>query len=141
MYEPSEQVTLSAANVVEHTQEGQPAQLSASVRTRSIGNSVERDCITKCNQQIHKVVKLPTCLPKLVNAQVIAESTGWSLKHVYRLAQQGRIPQYCLEGSIRLTQPRLSMRLFPDMTTQGPVLENGSMDCSAANAFEFLISG
>ena len=109
MYEPSEQVTLSAANVVEHTQEGQPAQLSASVRTRSIGNSVERDCITKCNQQIHKVVKLPTCLPKLVNAQVIAESTGWSLKHVYRLAQQGRIPHHRIEGSIRFDPRKIAI--------------------------------
>ncbi len=44
---------------------------------------------------------MPTCLPKLVNAQVIAESTGWSLKHVYRLAQQGRIPHYRIEGTIR----------------------------------------
>jgi len=101
MYEAVGQSTLSVANVVEHAQEGQPAQLSASVRARPIGNSVERDCITKCNQQIHKVVALPTCLPKLVNAQVIAESTDWSLKHVYRLAQQGRIPHYRIEGTVR----------------------------------------
>ena len=126
--------------MVGRAREGQQAKMSASVRTRPIGNSVESDCITRCNQTIHGV-ELPTCLPKHVKAQVIAEAPGWSPKHVNRLAQQGRIPQYCLEGSIRLTQPRLRMRLFPDMTTQGPVLENGSMDCSAANAFEFLISG
>jgi hypothetical protein len=88
MYEPSGQFTLSAANVMEHAQEGQPAHMSATVRARPIGNPVERDCITKCKEQIHNVVEMPTCLPKLVNAKVIAESTGWSLKHVYRLAQQ-----------------------------------------------------
>ena len=60
----------SAANVVvEHAQESQLAQMGASVRKRPIGNSVERDCITKCNSQIHKVIALPTCLPKLINAQ------------------------------------------------------------------------
>ena len=72
---------------MEHAQEGQLAQMSASVRARPIGNSVERDCITKCKEQIHTVVELPACLPKLVKAEVIAEATGWSPKHVLCLAK------------------------------------------------------
>jgi predicted DNA-binding transcriptional regulator AlpA len=94
---------------MEHAQEGQPAQMSASVRARPIGNSVERDCITKCKEQIHNLVELPACLPKLVKAEVIAEATGWSPKHVYRLAQQGRIPHHCLEGSIRFDPRKIAI--------------------------------
>lgn len=41
------------------------------------------------------------CLPKLVGAAVIAESTGWTRKHVYELAQKGQIPHYRIGGSIR----------------------------------------
>ena len=41
------------------------------------------------------------CLPKLVGAAVIAESTGWSRKHVYELAQKGQIPHYRIGGSVR----------------------------------------
>jgi predicted DNA-binding transcriptional regulator AlpA len=83
--------------------------MSASVRARPIGNSVERDCITKCKEQIHNVIELPACLPKLVKAEVIAEATGWSPKHVYRLAQQGRIPHHCLEGSIRFDPRKIAI--------------------------------
>ena len=43
----------------------------------------------------------PTCLPKLVGAAVIAESTGWTSKHVYELAQRGQIPHYRIGGSVR----------------------------------------
>jgi predicted DNA-binding transcriptional regulator AlpA len=44
---------------------------------------------------------MPSCLIKLVSAAVVAESIAWSPKHVYRLAQQGRIPHRRIEGSIR----------------------------------------
>jgi excisionase family DNA binding protein len=42
-----------------------------------------------------------SCLPKLVGAAVIADSFGWSRKHVYDLAQKGQIPHYRFEGSVR----------------------------------------
>ncbi len=41
------------------------------------------------------------CLPKLVGAAVIADSIGWSRKHVYELAQKGQIPHYRFAGSVR----------------------------------------
>jgi hypothetical protein len=113
MYKPSGQFTLSAVDVVKHAQEGQPAQMSASVRARPIGNSVERYCITKCNQQIHRV-ELPTRLQKLDNAQVIAESTGGSLKYVYLLVQQDRIPHYRIEGTIRFNPECAKVVLLVD---------------------------
>lgn len=59
----------------------------------------EGNCSTKLKQQ--KLQPTPICLPKLVSAEVIAEVTGWSVKHIYRLAQQGRIPHYRICGSIR----------------------------------------
>lgn len=40
-------------------------------------------------------------MPKLVGAAVIAESTGWTRKHVYDLAQKGQIPHYRIGGSVR----------------------------------------
>jgi predicted DNA-binding transcriptional regulator AlpA len=42
-----------------------------------------------------------SCLPKLVGAAVIADSIGWSRKHVYELAQKGQIPHFRIEGSVR----------------------------------------
>ena len=44
---------------------------------------------------------MPACLRKLVSAEVIAEVTGWSIKHVYRLAQQRQIPHRRFLGSVR----------------------------------------
>jgi excisionase family DNA binding protein len=41
------------------------------------------------------------CLPKLVGAAVIAESTGFTRKHVYELAQKGQIPHHRIGGSVR----------------------------------------
>jgi len=42
-----------------------------------------------------------SCLPKLVGAAVIAESLGYSRKHVYALAKMRRIPHARFEGSVR----------------------------------------
>jgi excisionase family DNA binding protein len=44
---------------------------------------------------------MPSCLPRLVNAEIIVESTGWSVKHVYRLAQLRQIPHYRFGGAVR----------------------------------------
>jgi predicted DNA-binding transcriptional regulator AlpA len=44
---------------------------------------------------------MPACLPQLVKADVISESTGLSVKHVFRLAQQCQIPHYRILGSVR----------------------------------------
>ena len=35
---------------------------------------------------------MPTCLPRLVKADVISQSTGLSVKRVYRLGQLHQIP-------------------------------------------------
>jgi excisionase family DNA binding protein len=40
-------------------------------------------------------------LPHLVGAAIIAESTGYSVKTVYKKASHGRIPHYRFEGSVR----------------------------------------
>jgi excisionase family DNA binding protein len=42
-----------------------------------------------------------SCLPKLVGASVIADSIGWSRKHVYDLAQRGQIPHHRVGSSVR----------------------------------------
>ena len=42
-----------------------------------------------------------SCLPKLVGAAIVADSIGWSRKHVYEMAQKGQIPHYRFEGSVR----------------------------------------
>jgi predicted DNA-binding transcriptional regulator AlpA len=68
---------------------------------------VIKDCITKLKKQ-PKVVQLPTCLRKLVSAEIIAESTGWSVKHVYRLAQQGLVPNYRIHGSVRFDPQKIA---------------------------------
>ena len=60
----------------------------------------QRTCITQQTKR-SKVVEMPACLPRLVNAEIIAESTGWSVKHVYRLAQQRQIPHYRIHGTVR----------------------------------------
>jgi excisionase family DNA binding protein len=44
---------------------------------------------------------MPACLRKLVSAEIIADSLGWSVKHVYRLAQLRQIPHYRFNGSVR----------------------------------------
>jgi excisionase family DNA binding protein len=41
------------------------------------------------------------CLPKLVGAAEVAEIIGCTRKHVYDLAQKGRIPHYRIGGLIR----------------------------------------
>jgi excisionase family DNA binding protein len=54
-------------------------------------------------QKITLMGKQPhlSCLPKLVGAAVFAESIGCSCKHVYDLAQKGRIPHYRIGDLIR----------------------------------------
>lgn len=39
--------------------------------------------------------------PRLVTAAVIAESTGWTRKHIYDLAKRRRIPHYRVDGSVK----------------------------------------
>jgi excisionase family DNA binding protein len=43
----------------------------------------------------------PSCLPKLVDAAVVADLIGCTRKHVYDLAQKGQIPHYRIGGLIR----------------------------------------
>ena len=61
----------------------------------------QRTCTTKRKTKLSKVVQMPECLPRLVSAEVIAASTGWSVKHVYRLAQLRQIPHYRIGGTVR----------------------------------------
>jgi excisionase family DNA binding protein len=47
-------------------------------------------------------------LRKLVSAEIIAETTGWSVQHVYRLAQQGQIPHHRILGSVRFDPHKIA---------------------------------
>ena len=67
----------------------------------------EGNCSTKPNQP-RKHQPMPKCLPKLVRAEVIAEVTGRSVKLIYRLAQQGRIPHYRISGTIRFDPQQIA---------------------------------
>jgi excisionase family DNA binding protein len=40
-------------------------------------------------------------LPHLVGAAIVAESTGYSVKTVYKKAAHGRMPHYRFDGSVR----------------------------------------
>jgi excisionase family DNA binding protein len=51
---------------------------------------------------------MPTCLPQLVKADVISQSTGLSVKHVYRLAQLHQIPHHRLNGSVRFNPQKIA---------------------------------
>lgn len=91
---------MSAANVVEIRPVG-PAGTTGSAYARgrpAILN--KRTCITPRSKKL-KIVQMPACLPQLVKADVISQSTGLSVKHVYRLAQQCQIPHYRILGSVR----------------------------------------
>jgi excisionase family DNA binding protein len=92
--------TISAANVVE-IRPVEPASPTGSAYARgrpAILN--KRTCITKRKKKA-QIIQMPACLPRLVNAEIIAESTGWSVKHVYRLAQQRQIPHHRIHGTVR----------------------------------------
>jgi excisionase family DNA binding protein len=54
---------------------------------------------------------MPSCLKRLVSAEVVAESTGWSVKHVYRLAQLRQIPHYRIGGTVRFDPQVIAMWL------------------------------
>jgi excisionase family DNA binding protein len=60
----------------------------------------KRTCITQRKKK-QKIIQMPSCLPRLVSAEVVAESTGMSVKHVYRLAQLRQIPHYRIGGTVR----------------------------------------
>jgi hypothetical protein len=73
--------TISAVNVAE-IRPSEPAGPTGSAYARgrpAILN--KRTCITKRKKK-PKAVQMPACLPQLVNAEIIAQSTGWSVKHV-----------------------------------------------------------
>lgn len=78
---------------------GRPARRKRTARLAR-RQSYKKECTTKRKNKLN-IVTLPACLPKLVAAEVVAESTRWSVKHVYRLAQQGLIPHYRIHGSVR----------------------------------------
>jgi len=50
----------------------------------------------------------PSGLPKLVGAAVVAESIDASVKTVYRMAKDGRIPSFNLGGMIRFDPVRIN---------------------------------
>ncbi len=54
---------------------------------------------------------MPSCLPRLVNAEIISESTGWSVKHVYRLAQLRQIPHYRIGSTVRFDPQEIAVWL------------------------------
>jgi excisionase family DNA binding protein len=40
-------------------------------------------------------------LPHLVGAAIVADSTGYSVKTIYKKASRGRLPHYRFEGAVR----------------------------------------
>jgi excisionase family DNA binding protein len=46
-------------------------------------------------------------LPKLVDATVVAESMGCSVKHVYKLAATGQLPHYRIGGLVRFDPDKI----------------------------------
>jgi excisionase family DNA binding protein len=53
------------------------------------------------SRRMHLNKQQPSNLPHLVGAAIIAESTGYSVKTVYKKAARGRLPHYRFEGSVR----------------------------------------
>jgi len=49
-----------------------------------------------------------SCLPKLVGAAEVAAIIGCTRKHVYDLAQKGRIPHYRIGGLIRFNPQQIA---------------------------------
>jgi excisionase family DNA binding protein len=92
--------TISAANVVEVRPVGQASPMGSAYARGRPAILNKRTCITQRKKK-QKIIQMPSCLPRLVSAEVVAESTGMSVKHVYRLAQLRQIPHYRIGGTVR----------------------------------------